>query len=81
MAIRKGRSIASSQDRITRVLITLDRNGTLVSIKIIGESGIGELDAAAVDAFRSASPFPHPPQGMIETDGNIHIRWDFILEA
>lgn len=81
MAVRRGRSIASVRDRVTKVLITLDKNGTLIQVQVLGESGIVELDSAAVDAFKSAAPFPNPPQGMIESDGNIRIRWDFILEA
>lgn len=81
MAIRRGRSIASTRDRVTRVLITLDKDGTLLQVQVLGESGIVELDEAAVQAFREAAPFPNPPQGMIEQDGYIRIRWDFILEA
>jgi TonB family protein len=81
MAIRRGRSIASTRDRVTRVLITLDKDGTLLQVQVLGESGILELDEAAVQAFKEAAPFPNPPQGMVEQDGYIRIRWDFILEA
>ncbi|MCB0361740.1 MAG: energy transducer TonB, partial [Bdellovibrionales bacterium] len=70
-----------ARDRITRVLITLDKNGSLIQVQVLGQSGLVELDSAAVDAFRAAAPFPNPPQGMVEHDGNIRIRWDFILEA
>ena len=79
--VQQGRTIASARDRRTRVLITLDKNGTLLQIKVIGQSGIMELDDAAIDAFKAAAPFPNPPKGMVEGDGNIRIRWDFILEA
>ena len=79
--VRQGRTIASARDRRTRVLITLDKNGTLLQVQVIGESGIMELENAAIDAFRAAAPFPNPPQGMVEQDGHIRIRWDFILEA
>lgn len=78
---KQGRSIASSDDMVTRCLVTLDKNGRLLRIQIIGDSGIHELDEAAVEAFRAAAPFPHPPKGMIDPDGTIKIRWDFILEA
>jgi protein TonB len=40
-----------------------------------------DLDSAAVEAFRQAAPFPNPPKGMVEADGTIKIRWDFVLEA
>ena len=78
---KQGRSIASDEDRITRCLVTLDRRGNLLKVQIIGHSGIYELDQAAVDAFRAAAPFPNPPEGIVESDGKIKIRWDFILEA
>lgn len=78
---KKGRRIASSDDMITRCLVTLDRSGKLVKVQIIGNSGVIELDEAAVEAFRSAAPFPNPPKGMVDNDGTIKIRWDFILEA
>lgn len=78
---RQGRKIASSDDMITRCLVTLDKNGILVKVQIIGNSGLIELDEAAVEAFRAAAPFPNPPRGMVDSDGMIKIRWDFILEA
>ena len=78
---KKGRMIASSDDRITKCLITLDTGGKLIKVQIIGDSGVHELDEAAVEAFRAAAPFPNPPKGMVDPDGTIKIRWDFILEA
>ncbi len=76
-----GRSIASDEDRITKVLIVLNTAGTLVKVQVVGESGIRDLDDAAVEAFRQAAPFPNPPKGIVDGDGLIKIRWDFILEA
>lgn len=78
---RKGRSIASTQDRITQVMVTLNKDGELIRVDVITASGIESLDAAAVEAFREAAPFPNPPKGMVEPDGTIKIRWDFVLEA
>lgn len=78
---KQGRRIASTEDMITRCLVTLDSNGKLIKIQIIGVSGVRELDEAAAEAFRSAAPFPNPPKGMVDSDGTIKLRWDFILEA
>lgn len=78
---RQGRTIASSKDRMTQVLVTLDSSGGLIKVEVLNSSGVQQLDDAAVEAFRAAAPFPHPPAGMVETDGTIKIRWDFILEA
>ncbi len=78
---RKGRTIASATDRVTQVIVTLDKNGELESVEVIGESGVKDFDDAAIEAFKSAAPFPNPPKGIVEKDGRIRIRWDFILEA
>jgi protein TonB len=78
---KKGRRVASTSDHITKVLIVLDRNGTLIKVQIMGESGISDLDDVAVEAFRLAAPFPHPPKGIIDGDGTIKVRWDFIVET
>lgn len=79
--LRQGRQLASSGDRITKVIIVLDQSGTLRTVKVIGASGVHDLDDAAVEAFKAAAPFPNPPKGLVEGDGTIKIRWDFILEA
>lgn len=78
---RTGRNIASAKDRITQVLVILNSNGELLRIEVLSASGVTDLDAAAVEAFQNASPFPNPPKGMVEKDGTIKIRWDFVLEA
>ena len=76
-----GRSIASARDRITQVIIILNEAGNLENVQVIGESGVSDLDEAAIEAFRAAEPFPNPPNGIVENDGKIRIRWDFVLEA
>ncbi len=78
---RQGRTIASDADKITKVIIILDEKGILQNVQVVGESGVTDLDDAAVEAFRAAAPFPNPPKGIVEQDGLIRIRWDFILEA
>lgn len=78
---KQGRTIASADNKITKLLITLDQKGHIHRVQVIGDSGVRDLDEAAVEAFRAAAPFPNPPQGMVDEDGYIKIRWDFILEA
>ncbi len=79
--LRQGRTIASTSEKITKIVIILNDKGTLERIQVVGPSGLEDLDDAAVEAFRAAAPFPNPPKGIIEGDGKIRIRWDFILEA
>ncbi len=78
---RQGRNIASATDRITRVVVTLNSKGELMNVEVVTQSGVQHLDDAATGAFKAAAPFPNPPQGMVEQDGFVRIRWDFILEA
>ena len=80
--MRQGRNIASSDgDKITKVVIVLDEKGTLIRVQVLSASGLVDLDEAAVEAFRAAAPFPNPPKGIVDQDGTIKIRWDFVLEA
>ncbi len=79
--LKEGRSIASTDDKITKLLITLDKMGKLVKVQVVSDSGIRDLDDAAIEAFQEAAPFPNPPAGIVDPDGTIKIRWDFILEA
>lgn len=78
---QQGRTIASTKDRITKLLIILNPAGTLVNVQVVSDSGVRDLDDAAVEAFRAAAPFPNPPKGIIEGDGTVKIRWDFVLET
>jgi protein TonB len=76
-----GRHLASNEEKITRLVITLNANGVLVKVQVMGSAGLQDLDDAAVEAFQQAAPFPNPPKGIVDPDGTIKIRWDFILEA
>lgn len=78
---RQGRSIASNQDRTTKLLIILNPEGVLVKVQLVSDSGVKDLDEAAIESFRSAAPFPNPPKGIVDPDGTVKIRWDFILES
>lgn len=79
--MRRDRNIASETDKVTRLVIVLDNKGALVKVQVIGESGFRDLDDAAIEAFRAAAPFPNPPKGIIEADGTVKIRWDFVIES
>lgn len=79
---REGRApAATNQDRITKLMIVLNDKGTLVRVQVLSDSGIRDLDDAAIEAFRAAAPFPNPPKGIVEGDGTVKIRWDFVLET
>ena len=79
--LKKGRTIASARDKITRLVITLDKSGQLVRVTLKGASGYNDLDDAAIEAFKAAAPFPNPPSGIVDPKGEIKINWDFVLET
>ncbi len=79
--LRQGRTIASEDNKVTKLVITLNDAGRLVKVQVMGESGIKDLDDAAIEAFRSAAPFPNPPKGMVDKDGLVKIRWDCVVES
>lgn len=79
--VSQGRKIASEENKTTKLVIILNQTGLLVKVQVLSESGVRDLDDAAVEAFRQAAPFPNPPKGMIEADGTIKIRWDFVVES
>lgn len=81
LMFRQGRTIASENDKITKLLIILSPAGQLVNVQVISDSGVKDLDDAAIEAFRMAAPFPNPPKGIIDPDGTVKIRWDFVLES
>lgn len=79
---KEGRApAATNKDRITKLMIVLNDRGTLVRVQVLSDSGIRDLDDAAIEAFRAAAPFPNPPKGIVEGDGTVKIRWDFVLET
>lgn len=79
--VNAGRTIASEENKTTRLIIILNNAGTLVKVQVLAESGVRDLDDAAIEAFRAAAPFPNPPKGIIESDGTVKIRWDFVVES
>ena len=68
------------RDRLTVVQVTLSPHGDLDEILISKNSGVTFLDEAAIDAFRSAQPFPNPPLELQDADGQIRFKFGFFLE-
>jgi TonB family protein len=77
---RTGRQIASDQDLITNLEITVDAQGEIVRIKVLGSSGYQELDEAAIESFNKAGPFPNPPTELVKT-GSAVIKWGFVVKS
>ncbi len=78
---KRGRTLASEMDHVTQTVVTLNAEGAVIRVQIIGESGTEDLDSAAVEAFNQAGPFPNPPRGILNATGEVKIRWDFVLRT
>lgn len=79
MIFRSGRKIAS-QDYVTSLQVTLDAKGEIVAVKILGASGVKELDDAAIESFNQAGPFPNPPKDLL-VNGRATIEWGFVVKS
>lgn len=75
-----GRRLASGENRITSLSIKLNEKGDIMEVSIKSTSGIKELDAAAVEAFNKAGPFPNPPKGMLIKNEAV-IEWGFVVRS
>jgi len=78
---RAGRQLASDSDHITKVLVILNPKGEITRVSILSESGVHDLDDAAIGAFNRAGPFPNPPRGIVDKNGEIQIPWEFVLKT
>jgi TonB family protein len=73
-------NIYGVKDRYTVLNVVLNSDGGLSDVSVAHSSGVGFLDDEAVHAFQLASPFPNPPQGLLENDGLIRFQFGFFFE-
>lgn len=57
---------ASGRSGVAKVMFRIDRDGRLLSSKLVESSGSAVLDAAALDLLKRSEPFPAPPQDVGE---------------
>ncbi len=72
----KGRKLFS-----TSLHVALSSEGELMDLKLTRASGLKDMDSAALYAILEAAPFPNPPQGLVEENGYIHVRYVFRLHV
>lgn len=66
--------------RVTEVRVSLSAKGELSKIVVTNPSGVPELDEEAVRSFHAAAPFPNPPDGLVNKDGQITFAFSFFFE-
>jgi TonB family protein len=77
---RSGRRLPASENLITSLQVTLNAEGEIVAVKILGASGVKELDDAAIESFNQAGPFPNPPKELL-VNGKATIDWGFVVKS
>lgn len=77
---RSGRRLPASENLITSLQVTLNENGEIIAVKILGASGVKELDDAAIESFNQAGPFPNPPKELL-VNGKATIDWGFVVKS
>ena len=77
---RAGRRLPASENLITSLQVTLNAQGEIVAVKILGASGVKELDDAAIESFNQAGPFPNPPKELL-VNGTATIDWGFVVKS
>ena len=77
---RSGRRLPASDNLITSLQVTLNTKGEIVGVKIMGSSGVRELDDAAIESFNQAGPFPNPPKDLL-VNGKATIEWGFVVKS
>ncbi|MBA2403297.1 MAG: TonB family protein [Bdellovibrionales bacterium] len=77
---RSGRRLPASENLITSLQVALNEKGEIISVKILGASGVKELDDAAIESFNEAGPFPNPPKELL-VNGKATIDWGFVVKS
>jgi TonB family protein len=74
-------TVYGTRTRVTEVRVGLSRSGEVAKIDVTSPSGVMELDDEAVRAFRSAAPFPAPPEGLIRKDDLLTFPFSFFFDT
>jgi TonB family protein len=74
-------SVYGTKTRKTKLIISLNSDGSLHGIELEAESGVDYLDEEAIRAVRMAAPFANPPPGLADKKtGKIEFGFAFIFE-
>lgn len=77
---RQGRRLPASDNYITSLRISMNEQGEIIGVQVLGSSGVRELDDAAIESFNKAGPFPNPPSELL-VNGQATIEWGFVVKS
>ncbi len=63
--------------RLTVVNVTLNGDGSLQTVAVKQSCGVDFLDDEALAAFQRAQPFPNPPKGLLDPNGQVTFAFGF----
>lgn len=66
--------------KITKLRVTINAQGEILGMEIIGNSGIDSFDEVAGQAFKAAQPFSYPPKELLKGETFL-LRWDFTVQV
>ena len=56
-------AMATAQQGVVTVAVTVDKTGNLAGINVLNSSGVPAIDLAAIQAAKDAAPYPAPTAG------------------
>lgn len=74
-----GRKLESNT-YVTKLNVSMDKEGEIKAIQILSSCGVSLIDEAPKKAFWELESFPHPPVQLIEEDGFIRLVYEFHFE-
>ncbi len=72
-------SLFAYKERTVVLAITLDTAGNVKDLSVLQSSSLDFFDRVAVASVREAQPFPNPPRGMFQPEGEVRIPFSFTL--
>lgn len=77
-ALPDGYSRYLTRTRVTVLRFTLNPDGRATAVRVLESCGVDQLDAIAVHAIESASPFLNPPRELV-SEGEFPVTFRFTL--
>jgi TonB family protein len=69
------------QDYTTILDVVLDESGKLVHVNQLQSSGVRDFDDSAKQSWYQLEKFPNPPRGLLNSENQIHMGWNFTIQV